>query len=109
MDPRRARDPRLARADPRLQRPSSGSPAPIPTPLQAPTQYHQQWSENGVQNYANPPVPQQDIPYQQQPVPQLPATSAPPVQVTSPPAYKQRPLFCIVCASNQVHLICFQI
>lgn len=103
MDPRRARDPRLARADPRLQRPHSRSPAPVSTPPQVPTQYHQQWAENGVQNYPNQPTPQsQGIPYQQ-PVQQLPPASAPlPGPVTSPPAYRQRPLFCIVCASNQV-------
>jgi len=102
MDPRRARDPRLARADPRLQRPRSGSPAPMPTPPQVPTQYQQQWAENGVQNYAAPQITQgQSMPYEQ-PVQQLPSGSAPPpIQIKSALAYKQRLLFCVVCASNQ--------
>jgi len=104
MDPRRARDPRLTRADPRLQRPHSRSPAPIPTPPQVqPAQYYQQWAENGVQNYADPPVSQaQNVPYQHS-IQQLPAASVPLPQtvVISSPVYKQRPLFCIVCASNQ--------
>lgn len=101
MDPRRARDPRLARADPRLQRASSGSPVPVPTPPQVSTQQQQQWVANGIQNYANPPIPPtQGMPYQQ-PV-QQPLVPAPPqVQVKPPPAYKQRLLFCVVCASNQ--------
>jgi RNA polymerase II subunit A C-terminal domain phosphatase SSU72 len=108
MDPRRARDPRLARADPRLQRPRSGSPAPMPTPPQVPTQYQQQWAENGVQNYAAPQITQgQSMPYEQ-PVQQLPSGSAPPpIQIKSALAYKQRLLFCVVCASNQVGFMVF--
>jgi RNA polymerase II subunit A C-terminal domain phosphatase SSU72 len=63
MDPRRARDPRLVRADPRLhQRQSSGIPSGVP---QSTPPLTNQWTENGV---------------------------------------AQRPLFCVVCASNQVSL-----
>ncbi|KAF7313701.1 Phosphoprotein phosphatase [Mycena chlorophos] len=68
MDPRRARDPRLARADPRLQRVQQDSP---PTPILPP-------ENNGH-------------------------SGTPPTQSATPPAsaFKQRPLFCVVCASNQ--------
>ncbi|KAF7331990.1 Phosphoprotein phosphatase [Mycena kentingensis (nom. inval.)] len=66
MDPRRARDPRLARPDPRLQRVQYDAPAPTPTP---PLPYDQ----NG---HTNSPAP------------------------TAGSAFKQRPLFCVVCASN---------
>ncbi|KAJ7638726.1 phosphoprotein phosphatase [Roridomyces roridus] len=69
MDPRRARDPRLARADPRLQRVQRETP-PAATPTPPPPAF-----ENGAMS--------------QTPVPD------------AQPAYKQRPLFCVVCASNQ--------
>ncbi|KAJ6599155.1 phosphoprotein phosphatase [Mycena vulgaris] len=82
MDPRR-RDPRLARADPRLQRLQQDTPASTPTPPP-------QQLENG---YTNQPTPPPSAPYQ---------TDSQPPQSTPPaPAYKQRPLFCVVCASNQ--------
>ncbi|KAJ7068178.1 phosphoprotein phosphatase [Mycena amicta] len=61
MDPRRARDPRLARADPRIQRVQQDTPAPTPTPPPP--------LENNGQ--------------------------------ASPSLFKPRPLFCVVCASNQ--------
>lgn len=108
MDPRRARDPRLARADPRIQRPSSGSPVPAPAP-QTPQQYQQQqWAENGVQNYSTPPPSQigGQLTSYQQPPHQLQASPAPPpVQVEAALEFKQRLLFCVVCASNQVSSI----
>ncbi|KAJ7937142.1 phosphoprotein phosphatase [Mycena leptocephala] len=88
MDPRRARDPRLARADPRLQRVQQDTPASTPTPPPAqPTSI-----ENG---YATPPNAL--APY---PADSLPSSSTP-VPTVETPAYKQRPLFCVVCASNQ--------
>lgn len=89
MDPRRAADPRLARdprraQDPRLQR------AAASTDLRA----------------------RSDSPLPPPPVNTTVATThAPqPLSVTAPPVLsesvlvKQRPLFCIVCASNQVCL-----
>lgn len=90
MDPRRARDPRLARTDPRLQRVQSESPAP-PAPLFAPS-----FSQN-----APPPNFEHEGPNSFE-------TSSQENQVNnmqslpSPSMYKPRPLFCVVCASNQV-------
>ncbi|KAJ7047462.1 phosphoprotein phosphatase [Mycena alexandri] len=85
MDPRRARDPRLARADPRLQR-VQDTPAPTPTPPPP--------IENG---YATPP-PNTLAPYTAD---AQPSQSATPIPTIETPTYKQRPLFCVVCASNQ--------
>lgn len=54
MDPRRARDPRLARADPRLQNRHSNSPAPAQTPTPTPqatpvvAQSYQQTPQNNL-------------------------------------------------------------
>lgn len=101
MDPRRARDPRLARADPRLQHTSSGSPAPVPQAL-PPQAQQQQWIENGVQNYATPPPVQNNLQPSQPPVTSAP----PPIQAPLQPEYRQKPLFCVVCASNQVSKGC---
>jgi len=89
MDPRRARDPRLARADPRLQRVQSGSPVSTPPPLYNTSQASDQWTENGT----NPPTAQQ-LQTTQTPIDQQQGT-------LSQTGYKPRPLFCIVCASNQ--------
>ncbi|KAJ7095291.1 phosphoprotein phosphatase [Mycena belliarum] len=88
MDPRR-RDPRLARADPRLQRLQQETPAPTPTP---PPQLPQR--ENG---YTNNELSHAVPPYQSDPQSSQTAT---PALATAVP-YKQRPLFCVVCASNQ--------
>jgi len=109
MDPRRARDPRLARVDPRLQHTQSGSPAsstPPPTSYNSQgfsSQQPQQWNENGavsVPSSAQPtPQPQSNVSTSSNPqAAQTPATSGP---QESAPVYKARPLFCVVCASNQ--------
>jgi len=89
MDPRRARDPRLARADPRLQRVQSGSPVSTPPPLYNSSHAPDQWVENGTNVLATQQPPQ--IQNDQQ---QLQSTYF-------QPGYKPRPLFCVVCASNQ--------
>ncbi len=134
MDPRRARDPRLARADPRRQQTGSpfNAPPPQATPPYPPAQY-----QNGVPQYGyqGQPQPYASIPGPSH-VPTPPASHPPPQyssgpvsnqqlkeearDATSPPpptaisrsgsqtspqestGYKGRPLFCVVCASNQV-------
>lgn len=109
MDPRRARDPRLARVDPRLQaRSHSNSPVPQPAyhgPMLQPNAAHGGPSHVGI-SYSN-----------QQVMPQAQSTAGPSIQnaVSQPTplqqaqgrpqsskTYKTRPLFCVVCASNQV-------
>ena len=108
MDPRRARDPRLARVDPRVQ--PSGSPAsstPPPTPYNAQgssSQPPQQWNENGAVSVPSSaqatPQPQSCVSTSSNSqVTQTPTTSGP---QESAPVFKGRPLFCVVCASNQV-------
>ena len=73
MDPRKARDPRLARADPRL---NHQQPPPAAPPV---------WDDTSV-------AAAQQV--------------APTTDVTNlQPKYKPRPLFCVVCASNQVCLL----
>ncbi len=107
MDPRRARDPRLLRADPRLQRPQSNPPGPPPTSLQQPQltsgypapiagpSYSQTLPEASPQ-WSNSPQSNQQLAEEAQA-----AASGPPA--TS--SYKPRPLFCVVCASNQVRIL----
>ena len=97
MDPRRARDPRLARADPRLQRAPSGPPASAGPP---PQENYMNWStENGTptpdftnQNESSGMAQENATQQQENLAPNL----------NAPTPYRQRPLFCIVCASNQV-------
>jgi RNA polymerase II subunit A C-terminal domain phosphatase SSU72 len=86
MDPRRARDPRLARADPRLQRQPNTPPVQADPSRSYPNPNN---SAPPLQNFA-PSWPEQDA---------KPALSEPP---PSDGAYKARPLFCVVCASNNV-------
>ena len=100
MDPRRARDPRLARVDPRLQQaladPSSSSVTPTP-PIPATVDAlssHQTENED-----PKPPSPQS---VSQPPPAETSLSSTPPNSSTPNSSYKPRPLFCIVCASNQV-------
>jgi len=90
MDPRKARDPRLSRVDPRLQRVDSGSPAPTSTPpTQQSTLPASQWAENEMSSSQAPSHHVSDDS----------TNSIQPQQ--GPPEYKPRPLFCVVCASNQ--------
>ncbi|KAF9055198.1 phosphoprotein phosphatase [Hymenopellis radicata] len=84
MDPRR-RDPRLARADPRLQRLQNNEQTPSATPTPPP---HAS-TENG--SVSSTPIPSNHV--------GLPSDSN--VASSSSTAYKPRPLFCVVCASNQ--------
>ncbi|KAL4075942.1 phosphoprotein phosphatase [Scleroderma citrinum] len=96
MDPRRARDPRLVRTDPRLQRPSSGSPAPPHQPsLSTP------WlpSEPHPSSSSQPAL----RPTQQQATSNIGSNSlaSSSDEMLSIPTYKPRTLFCVVCASNQ--------
>lgn len=134
MDPRRARDPRLARADPRRQQTGSpfNAPPPQATPPYPPAQYQNGVPQYGYQGqpqvYASIPGPSHvPTPPASHPPPQYSsgpvsnqqlkeeardATSLPPPTAisrsgsqTSPQestGYKGRPLFCVVCASNQV-------
>lgn len=120
MDPRRARDPRLARTDPRLQR-QQGQPG---SSYNAPPSVHPNYPPhaygNGGPSYMPPQAPQLQ---QQYPppvqlreevegtgsLPPPPATSQsqtlPPTDTKAKHIYKQRPLFCVVCASNQVRVV----
>ncbi|KAJ7228756.1 phosphoprotein phosphatase, partial [Mycena pura] len=86
MDPRRARDPRLSRADPRLQRVQQET-TPFSTPTPPPV-------ENGYTAQTLQPPTHPDSQSLQ---------LTPPVAAN--PTYKQRPLFCVVCASNQANYI----
>jgi RNA polymerase II subunit A C-terminal domain phosphatase SSU72 len=102
MDPRRARDPRLARADPRL--PSGGTPVPNATAHPQATLV-----ENGTPNHSTPPPPAPSLTPQLTALPQdsqhTPPVPTDPSQKPPPrPGYKPRPLFCVVCASNQVRV-----
>lgn len=101
MDPRRARDPRLARVDPRLQRGQSALPTPSPQQHGGSVQGATQWTANGAymasQNIApNALMQQADTPSEN-------AIAGPstPVNNARSSSYKPRPLFCVVCASNQ--------
>lgn len=135
MDPRRARDPRFARSDPRLQRPQDqpgSGPAYTPLPQQQhqPQQQYQGYPPHGFSNggpsYAPPPPQPQHAPQLQQQYSSsaisnaqltqeaedvgsiAPLASSSQTSLQSPSdakgkqIYKAKPLFCVVCASNQV-------
>ncbi|KIL70147.1 hypothetical protein M378DRAFT_117053 [Amanita muscaria Koide BX008] len=92
MDPRRVRDPRLARADPRLQRVSSGTPV---VPNHTPQETHDHVLENGIY------TPESSMPQARRLSSQDSIHEEQSLNIPAPLPYKQRPLFCIVCASNQ--------
>jgi RNA polymerase II subunit A C-terminal domain phosphatase SSU72 len=109
MDPRRARDPRLARTgtDPRLQQPQpqlqqqslrQQLPAPIP---------NNGINSNPGSHSITPPQPFVNaIATVSSQIPQASdastSVSTQPLDTPSPACFKTRPLFCVVCASNQV-------
>ncbi|KAI0254227.1 Ssu72-like protein-domain-containing protein [Lactifluus subvellereus] len=100
MDPRRARDPRIARTDPRQQQPQ-----------QLRQQLHTPTPNNGINSNpgshsVTPPQPfvtAMATMSSQVPPAADASTSAlsHPPNLPSAPAFKTRPLFCVVCASNQ--------
>ncbi|CCL99159.1 uncharacterized protein FIBRA_01174 [Fibroporia radiculosa] len=108
MDPRRARDPRLARADPRLQRSHSGTPthpsAP-PAQVQSSASYPTQAPQSSFSLYPTATPPQypgattsnQQLAEEAQGAAAIPQAPTPPQSTI----YRPRPLFCVVCASNQ--------
>lgn len=94
MDPRKARDPRFGRVDPRLQRVDAGTPTQTP-PLIGD-------GDASTNSFPLDPALQaqsSSFPHEnQQPQTQPPGQSS----SSQSAAYKSRPLFCVVCASNQV-------
>jgi RNA polymerase II subunit A C-terminal domain phosphatase SSU72 len=120
MDPRRARDPRLARPDPRLQRQGQPSlPQYNNTPPFSYPSYPEYGPSNGSSSHSQTPsqmppyssgsVSNQQLTEEAQAASVLPPPG-PSIQPAPPPVidaksklvYKPRPLFCVVCASNQV-------
>ncbi|KAI0637735.1 Ssu72-like protein-domain-containing protein [Trametes polyzona] len=105
MDPRRARDPRLARQDPRLQqRSQSGTPSG-PPPQGPPYQGYQYQQQPPQAPQLQASTSQGYPPPEAQGAASLPhdSTSLQSHEQSHPPSsgYKPRPLFCVVCASNQ--------
>ncbi|KZT24449.1 Ssu72-domain-containing protein [Neolentinus lepideus HHB14362 ss-1] len=94
MDPRRARDPRLLRADPRLQQrqpPNAPPPASFPLP----------GAVNGMLHSPTPPQPFEQATSSLQSAAEVQIASHLQQQQAGPSTYRPRPLFCVVCASNQ--------
>ncbi|THH17956.1 hypothetical protein EW146_g2950 [Bondarzewia mesenterica] len=106
MDPRRARDPRLARhSDPRLQQSHSSAQASPSYPSSSSNANYRSTSTPSVHQTPTPPQPfAQAVASASQQITPQPEQAATP-QATNhdvgPPTYKPRPLFCVVCASNQ--------
>ncbi|KAH8106046.1 phosphoprotein phosphatase [Cristinia sonorae] len=113
MDPRRARDPRLARGDPRLQRTHSNSPAPAPQgpgsshhqsnvppqPTQASGSNHVPYPTANPPQYSTGALSNQQLAQEAQSATSMVTAQPQSTEVSAP--FKQRPLFCVVCASNQ--------
>ncbi|KAF8505458.1 phosphoprotein phosphatase [Russula emetica] len=104
MDPRRARDPRLARADPRFQQPQ-------PQQQQQLQQLHTPTPNNGINSNpgSHSVTPPQPFVTAMATVSSQILTTADastssltqPLDSHSPASLKTRPVFCVVCASNQ--------
>ena len=107
MDPRRARDPRLARAgtDPRLQQPQPQQ-QPLRQQLPAPIPNNGINSNPGSHSITPPQPFVNAIATVSSQIPQAAdASTSVSTQLPdtpSPAGFKTRPLFCVVCASNQV-------
>ncbi|KAH9482930.1 RNA polymerase II subunit A C-terminal domain phosphatase SSU72 [Psilocybe cubensis] len=108
MDPRKARDPRLARADPRLQQPQATQPTPMAPSVSYNAQYNatsaQQWDANpNNASSADTTLQFQATAHTGSDIaaPQTNNEAQPTSSTSSTSMYKQRPLFCVVCASNQ--------
>jgi len=106
MDPRRARDPRLARAgtDPRLQQPQPQQ-QPLRQQLPAPIPNNGINSNPGSHSITPPQPFVNAIATVSSQIPQASdastSVSTQPPDTRSPACFKTRPLFCVVCASNQ--------
>ena len=107
MDPRRARDPRLARSgtDPRLQQPQPQQ-QPLRQQLPAPIPNNGINSNPGSHSITPPQPFVNAIATVSSQIPQAAdastSTSTQPPDTPSVAGFKTRPLFCVVCASNQV-------
>ncbi|KAG2369899.1 Ssu72-like protein-domain-containing protein [Suillus spraguei] len=101
MDPRRARDPRLARIDPRLQRGPSALPTLSPQQQSGSGPGATQWTTNGAYMASQPMI--SNVLVQQADTVSENAIAGPstPANNAGSSAYKPRLLFCVVCASNQ--------
>ena len=95
MDPRRGRDPRL-QADPRLQTPQTTPQQFSETPSNSPDILSQSTTPEGSSFTVSQAVVETSAA-------QDPGTSTSVNQATF---YQQRPLFCVVCASNQASNYC---
>lgn len=94
MDPRKARDPRFGRVDPRLQRVDAGTPTQTPLLM----------GDSDASTNSFPLDPALQAQSSSSPHENQQTQTQPPGQSNSSQSavYKPRPLFCVVCASNQV-------
>ncbi|KAG1775583.1 phosphoprotein phosphatase [Suillus placidus] len=99
MDPRRARDPRLARVDPVCSEDHLCCPLLTPTTKWVSTR-HDTIPANGAIWIHRPWFPISTYSKLTQ-LPRMPLLALDSCKHTGSSAYKPRPLFCVVCASNQ--------